>query len=210
VTALPERLSPLAGWSDRFAAASSADERFAIRELPFLAQINLRGGAADRDFNARVTEVLGFDLPNANTWSGSAARGALWLGPDEWLIVAQGEEPAILDEALRQMLRGLHHSVVDLSANRTVIEMKGREARLVLAKGMPLELHARGFAPSAVAQSLLARTQAILQALDDRPTFRLFVRPSFAAYVAEWLLDAAAECAASRGLDADRLLARLA
>jgi len=209
VTASPERLSPLAGWSDRFAVASGIPQQFAIRETPFVAQIDLRGDAANGDFNARVTAALGFDLPRANTWSGSPDRGALWLGPDEWLVVAQGDDSSTLEQTLRQILRDLHHSVVDLSANRTAIEITGREARLVLAKGMPIDLHAKVFAPSAVAQSLLARTQVIVQCLDDRPTFRLFVRPSFSAYVAEWLLDAAAECAASREFDADRIGARL-
>jgi sarcosine oxidase subunit gamma len=30
----------------------------------------------------------------------------------------------------------------------------------------------------------------ILWQLDDRPTYRLLVRPSFAAYLAAWLTDA--------------------
>jgi sarcosine oxidase, subunit gamma len=209
VTASPERRSPLDGWSDRFSTASSAVDRFAIREVPFLAQIGLRGDANDAEFRARTKEALGFTLAPANNWSKSSARHALWLGPDEWLIVAEGEAPELLEQALRDRLRGLHHSVVDLSANYTTIEITGMDARLVLAKGMPLDLHAAAFKTPAAAQSLLAKAQVILQCLDDGPTFRIYVRPSFAGYLAEWLLDAAAECAASRALDGNRLTARL-
>jgi len=204
VTASPERVSPLGSWSERFAAASTTADRFAIQEVPFLAQINLRGDFSDAEFRAQAAKALGFAPPDANSWSGSVERRALWLGPDEWLIVAR-EEPARLERELREGLGRLHHSVVDVSASRTTIELSGSEARLVLAKGSPLDLHAQAFAPPAMAQSLLAKAQVILQALDRRPTFRLFVRSSFAGYLAEWLLDAAAECAASRALDARKL-----
>ena len=209
MTASPERRSPLDGWSDRFSAASTARDCFAIREVPFLAQIALRGDGADPNFRARAAEALGFALPTANSWSGSIAGSALWLGPEEWLIVAEGEHSETLEQALREKLRGHHHSLVDVSANRTAVEIAGTDARIVLAKGMPLDLHASSFPVSALAQSLLAKAQVILQSLDERPTFRIFVRPSFAGYLAEWLLDAAAECAASRGLDSGGLAARL-
>ena len=49
----------------------------------------------------------------------------------------------------------------------------------------------------------------ILQCIDSRPTFRIFVRISFAPYMAEWLTDAAAELAASRNIDAGRIATRL-
>ena len=79
----------------------------------------------------------------------------------------------------------------------------------MLAKGCPLALHAAGFAPPQCAQTLLAKSQMILQACETTPVFRLYVRNSFAHYVAQWLADAAAESAASRSLDSDRIAARL-
>ncbi len=111
---------------------------------------------------------------------------------------------------LRGALRGLHNSVTDLSANRTIIEIAGTDARVVLAKGCPLDLHGSAFKPPQSAQTLLAKSQVILQCVDARPVFRLFVRLSFANYIAEWLLDAAAELAASRSIDTQRISNRLA
>ena len=210
MTALPERSSPLAAWSERFKATSTIADRFSIRELPVHAQIGLRGDLAQADFRARAAAALGFELPDVNTWSGGADRHALWLGPDEWLLVASNAQPDELERDLREALRGLRHAVVDLSANRAVLELSGGEARLVLAKGSPLNLRGSAFAPPAAAQTLLAKAPVILQCLERRPTFRLYVRNSIAAYLAEWLVDAAGECAASRGLDTERLVARLA
>jgi sarcosine oxidase, subunit gamma len=209
VTASPERSSPLGHWTERFAAASTAGERFTIRETPFLAQISLRGNLANQDFQASAATALGFGLPMAtNTWSGNGVRQALWLGPDECLIVS-AEPPEAIEDTLGRGVHDLRHAVVDLSANRTTIEISGGEARLVLAKGASFDVHAHAFAPPAVVQSLIAKAQVILQCLDARPVFRIFVRPSFADYLAAWLLDAAAECAASRALDAERLAVRL-
>ncbi len=206
-----ERASPLAAWSARFAAASAAPADFTIRELPFTTQINLRGSAADAAFAAATQAALGHGLPAAaNTWAGAGERAALWLGPDEWLIVAPDGMNEAIAATLRNGLDGQHAAVTDVSANRTVIEIAGSHARAVLAKGCPLDLHARAFGPPQTAQTLLAKAQILLQCADTRPAFRLYVRISFAPYVAEWLIDAAAEFTASRGLDARRIASRFA
>ncbi len=205
------RAAPLADWSARFAAASDADGRFAIREVPFATQVNLRGNPADAAFVKRARAAFGCDLPTAaNTWNAGGASSVLWLGPDEWLVVASDGVDEAMEAKLRSGLEGLHFSVVDQSANRTIIEVAGAEARILLAKGCPLDLHRNAFGPPQVAQTLLAKSQVILQCLDERRAFRLFVRLSFAAYLSEWLLDAAAELAAARGIDSARLASRLA
>ena len=208
-----ERVSPLAGWSSRFAAASNAASaapgQFSIREVPFATQLNLRVDAAAHA--SRLGSALDCELPlAANTWNAGNECSALWLGPDEWLIVAPEARNDALSADLRIALVGVHHSVTDISANRTIIEIAGTNARLVLAKGCPLDLHGSAFKPPQCAQTLLAKSQMILQCVDSRPVFRVFVRISFAPYVAEWLLDAAAELAASRDIDTQRIATRLA
>ena len=208
--ASPERTSPLGNWAERFSRASAAPAAFSMREAAFFAQINLRGNSADPAFSAAVAAVLGFRLPEtANTWSGTAARCALWLGPDECLIVDAAGREVELEAALDKALSGTHCSVVDGSASRSIMEISGTDARLVLAKGCALDLHGGRFQVPCVAQSLLAKAQVVLQILEDRPVFRLLVRNSFAAYLAEWLLDAAAECEAARGMDGASVASRL-
>ncbi len=209
MTASTERVSPLADWSVRFASTSVSETHFRIGELPFISQINLRGNAAEAAFAAAVRDALGFELPaTANTWSGSIERAAIWLGPDEWLLTAPAGEHEMLEGTLRTALRRIHHSVVDLSANRTAIAISGSVARPLLAKGCSLDLHAKAFAAPQCAQTLLAKAQMILQCADAGDAFRLYVRNSFAHYVAEWLTDAAAESHAARALDSERIAVR--
>ena len=189
---------------------ASTEPAFSIREVPFASQVNLRGNAPDPVFAAAVRGVLGCEVPvEANTWCTGSGCQVLWLGPDEWLVVAPEGQNDALCAALRAGLQGVHHSVTDVSANRTILEISGENARLVLAKGCPLDLHASAFRVPQCAQTLLAKAQMILQCMEAKPVFRVFVRISFAPYAAEWLADAAAELAASREIDTLRNATRL-
>jgi sarcosine oxidase subunit gamma len=210
VTASTERASPLASWSAAFAEASAAPAAFAIRELPFTTQVNLRGDASDAAFASAVRTAIGCELPReANTYAIGADIAAIWLGPDEWLVVAGPDRADAISASLRQALSGKRHSVSDVSASRTVIEISGRDARLVIAKGCPLDMHASAFAPPRSAQTVLAKANVIVQCV-DATRFRVFVRSSFASYLAEWLTDAARECAVARAAGLSDLAVQLA
>ena len=117
-------------------------------------------------------------------------RGVLWLGPDEWLVVGLPGTAADTVAVLEDELAGRHHSVVDVSENRAVIELRGADRHALLASGCAIDLDARGgWVPGVCAQTLFARSQVLLQELDGAT--RVFVRPSFAGYVVDLLLVAA-------------------
>jgi sarcosine oxidase, subunit gamma len=150
-------------------------------EIAFLTQLDVRCTQADA---AR----LGFPV-TPNTVVGDLARGVLWLGPDEWLVVAAPGDPGAAADELEAALDGTHHAVVDVSANRAVIELRGPDRHELLASACSLDLDpAGGWLPGVCAQTLFARAQVILQELPGAT--RLFVRPSFADYVVERLLTA--------------------
>jgi sarcosine oxidase subunit gamma len=138
----------------------------------------------------RLASSLGFALPLVpNTTTSSDDRRALWLGPDEWLVVDPDARQETLEQALRNGLDGAFGSIVDVSANRTVLEIRGTRARELLAHAIPIDLDARSFGPNCCAQSLLAKAQVIIEWRDES-AFHLYPRTSFARYVADWLLDA--------------------
>jgi sarcosine oxidase, subunit gamma len=177
---MAERHSPLEPVAEALAAGSS--DAVALREIPFVAQVNVR---ADAD----GATALGLPL-DPNTTAARGERTLLWLGPDEWLAVGpDGDAPALVAEL--EAADAGWVTIVDLSSNRTVLELTGPLARDVLAKGCALDLHPRAFGPGRCAQTALARAQVILEARGDG--FRLYVRGSFATYLATWLLDAMAE-----------------
>jgi sarcosine oxidase, subunit gamma len=190
------RLSPLA----RLEPVSSPD--LGITELPFLTQIDLRvdpesGTAAD------IALTLGVPLPTEPNTSVSTGAGmpssdisasgtrVLWLGPDEWLVVGPSGDTG-LEARLRAAAGTGHAAVTDVSAQRTVLLVTGPRARDLLSHGCALDLHPRAFGPGRCAQTTLARAQVVLLAREDG-AFHIFVRSSFANYLAAWLLDAAGE-----------------
>jgi sarcosine oxidase subunit gamma len=148
-------------------------------EVRSLAQIDVRCGPAEAEGLRFPTEP--------NTVAGDMRRGVLWLGPDEWLVVSLPGTAGASASAIEANLDGTHHAVIDVSANRAVIELRGVTRLDLLASGCSLDLDpAGGWVPGVCAQTLFARAEIILQELDGAT--RLFVRPSFADYVVDRLL----------------------
>jgi len=168
----------------------------ALRDSGFFGQIDLRGDPSDTAFAGAVRQVLGLDLPTtANTASVNGDRAALWLSPDEWLILVPFATRAQTIYELKRALSGKHVSITDVSANRTILELSGSKAREVLAKGCGIDLHPRAFKAKRCAQTVVARSQAMIWQVDETPTFRVLVRPSFAAYLTDFFIDAMKEYA---------------
>ncbi|MCW5698485.1 MAG: hypothetical protein KIT00_01450 [Rhodospirillales bacterium] len=193
------RQSPLAhlGLVARASEDQSAEAGVVMAECPFCAQTGLRGDGSLARFGNAVKTVLGIappTEPNTVTGPEDFADGAriLWLGPDEWLIVG-GDVDAEPSGALRLALSDRHAAVVDVSDGRAVIALSGPNARDVLAKGCPLDLHPRAFGPGRCAQTVLAKAHVILHQIDASPSYEIYVHRSFADYLWSWLEDAAGE-----------------
>jgi sarcosine oxidase subunit gamma len=176
------------------ALAAASEAGVVLCERPPGTQLVVRGNASAGDFKARVARVLGVEVPvTANTAHRNAGNALLWLGPDEWLVVAAAQAGADLAMRLDEALDTLHHAVVDVSHSRTVIGLSGARARDVLMKGTNVDLHARRFAPDNCIQARLGRCHMLLHQLDDIPSYDVYVHRSFAVYAWSWLSDAAAE-----------------
>ncbi|TMF99134.1 MAG: sarcosine oxidase subunit gamma [Chloroflexi bacterium] len=188
------RRSPLADYTDRFAALSTAtDGALSIRELPFVSQVDLRADPKDSDLMQRLATAIGFALPIVpNTVTSREDRRALWLAPDEWLVVGPDGQQGAIERELRNGLNSAFGSIVDVSANRTVIEIRGGKARDLLAHCVPIDLDARVFSAGRCAQTLLVKAHVIIECRDESGLI-LYVRASLATYAADWLLDALTE-----------------
>ncbi|MEV5955762.1 sarcosine oxidase subunit gamma family protein [Streptomyces sp. NPDC051987] len=189
------RRSPLADAAPRLAAATRSS-RGALRlaELPFLAQVDVRLDAKGPTADA-VGLTLGLQLPlEPDTVVHAGEVTAVWLGPDEWLVVGRPGTERDLESRIRAAAGDEPIAVTDVSAQRTTLLVGGPRARDLLAHGCALDLHPRAFGPGRCAQTTLARAQVVLVAREEtRAGFWVLVRSSFAGYLADWLLDAAVE-----------------
>ena len=184
------RRNPLGTRSDDLArVAEGTAGEVTIEHVPWVAQVDLRLDPSD-------AELVPYPLPlEPNTaWERDPLqeepRAALWLGPDQWLVLGVPLTEAAIVEELDAALAAVPHSAVDVSANRVVVEIGGRRAKDVLTQGCSIDLDPRGgWETGRCAQTLLARVPVILHERED--STGVFVRPSFADYLVDWLIDAA-------------------
>lgn len=195
---LERRRSPLQQLSEELESGSSAE--VALREIPFLAQIGLRaepGSPTAVAFEWTLTGALPTGVGDVTALSGD--RHILWLGPDEFLLVAPDEaqggvDPAVITDQLSTALGGLPGQVVDLSANRTTLELRGPRAQEVLDKSCRLDLDPVAFPAGSALMTLLGTVNVILWRV-SADTWRIMPRSSFAVHTARWLLDGMREFA---------------
>ncbi|MCZ4279322.1 hypothetical protein O4H49_00950 [Kiloniella laminariae] len=172
----------------------TGDNGVVLTEIPFLAQVNIRGNSDDKKFVAGVKSVTGLAVPTTpNSYVTKGDLTIFWLSPDEWQIIGPVDAQNDLVAKLRDALSGQHVAVIDVSGNRTTLELSGAQARNVMKKSCRLDMDPQSFVPGQVVQTRVAKAPVILQMLDDKPVFRMFVRPSFAEYLVDWLLDAMSE-----------------
>lgn len=162
-----------------------------LDELPLRDLINLRGNPRDAGFAQAVQQATGLALPvQANSASRSAERQLLWLGPDEWLLKLPLGQGDAVEAALRAALAGSHFSAVQVGSGYTTLSLHGPAAADLLARGCPLDLHARAFPDGALAQSHMAKANIVVLCLQAEQNYELTVRRSFAEYVFLWLCEA--------------------
>ena len=155
--------------------------------LPPAARYILRGGAPVR---AAAEKAAGVGIPvEACRAMTHESRAALWLGPDEWLLLAPEAQGAELAERLAAALAGLPHSLVDVGHRQSGCELRGPQAATLLAAGCPLDLDARMFPVGMCTRTVLAKAEVVLWRTATE-MFRLEVARSFVAYVAEFLAEA--------------------
>jgi sarcosine oxidase subunit gamma len=188
------RRSPLAHLeTDMLAGAVGGERAVALREIAFTTQIGLRAEPGTTA-HAALAAAAGVALPEGPGQVSGSADGVaiLWQGPDEFLLVAPDGSPLLAK--LVAALGAEPGAVVDLSANRTIVELHGPSAREVLEKGCPADLHPRAFGPGHAIMTTLGKVPLLVWQTAES-TFRLLPRASFADYTARWLLDAMQEYA---------------
>jgi sarcosine oxidase, subunit gamma len=162
------------------------DDAMQITDLPNCVRLILRGG---QQVAAAAAETLGFGLPvQACRAAVSVGRAALWLGPDEWLVLAPKSDTVAHD--LAQALQGQAHSLVDVSHRQVAIRISGPAAASLLNAGCPLDLHVDVFPVGTCTRTLLGKTAIVLWRRKE-DSFHIEVARSFARYLRDFLGEAA-------------------
>ena len=162
-----------------------------IQPLPPQARFSLR---LDPALLATTGQIAGLALDMAiNRRTTSGGRAAMRLGPDEWLLSGPEEEATEILLDVENAVAGLHHSFVDISHRHVALCVSGRRAADAINSGCPLDLSPAAFPAGHATRTLLGKAEVILARTDDGPTFEIEGARSFAAYVRDFLLEAARE-----------------
>jgi len=119
-------------------------------------------------------------------------RAALWLGPDEWLLVAEPGDARAIGDQLSHVLAGLSHSLTDVSHRSAAVAVIGPQAAVLINHGCPLDLSDTKFSIGMGTRTLFAKAEIILWRT-ARDEYRVEIERSFAAYVWQMLIQAREE-----------------
>lgn len=166
------------------------DPRGWLEPLPAATRFSLRGAA---DARAAAARAFGVELPTtACRAASSGGRAALWLGPDEHLLIAPETEAEAVAAALGAALAGVAHALVEISHRQVAFAVKGPHAAWLLASGCPLDLDPAEFPVGMCTRTVFAKAEIVLWR-NAADTFRIEVWRSFADYVVAVLHETAFE-----------------
>lgn len=158
-----------------------------LSQLPPATRFILQGGSAAR---AAAGEAFGVSLSETacrtNTREG---RAALWLGPDEQLLLGPPGDREVLTARLESALAGFAHSLVEISQRQVAVQVSGSCASTILNTGCPLDLDPVAFPPGTCTRTLLGKAEIIIWRTGAE-AFHLEVWRSFSNYVLAWLREA--------------------
>ena len=167
-------------------------ETTTVTTLPHATRFIVRGG--DAAISA-MGSAIGVELPRqACRAAESGSRAALWLGPDEWLVLAGDGERDALQLYLTSVTTVTPGSAVDISDRQVGIALSGPHAADALAAFMPLDLGPVAFPVGMCTRTIFGKAEIVLWRRGPQ-AFHIEVWRSFAPYVLACLDDALVEYA---------------
>ena len=163
-----------------------------IQELYHINKINLRIDPKNTKYIKACGKIFNTILPTKpNTYAINGNLKIIWLSPDEWLITNEDDN---LFSKLKNAVGDLEASVTDISENRTIVRISGKNIYKLLSKFLVLDIEKNLSSKSTCSQTLFVKVPILLlrnQNNNQVPEFDIFVNKSHANYVYNLLVDGA-------------------
>jgi len=165
-------------------------ETTTVTALPPLARFVVRGAEAAL---SAMGSAIGIELPRQSCRAAEeGSRAALWLGPDEWLVIGSDRERETIDLYLNSVTAVASGSAVDVSDRQVGIAIAGDRAAEALNAFMPLDLDLAAFPVGMCTRTIFGKAEIVLWRRGPR-SFHIEVWRSFAPYVLACLGEALLE-----------------
>ncbi len=157
---------------------------------PLRGMVTLRADLSDATVAKAVKDAVGSDMPGVR----KATDTALWMSPDELLLLCPYGEQADVVGKLTDALADTHHLAVDVSDARTLFRLEGDTAREVLAKGAPVDLARGQFTVGDLRRTRISHVAAAFWQSGEGPdVFEIICFRSYARYLWDWLEESSRE-----------------
>ena len=166
-----------------------------VKEISPIMKLIVRG--KKREFFTTIGKNLNMILPTeANTSSSNDKISAIWLSPDEWMIVSNVIENGNSNKyELEQILfnnisRRNLGAIVDVTDQFVMLELEGKNIYELFSSGSPFNFDKFKKKPGATTQTLLNNIDVIIHNKNAN-LINLFVRRSFSEHLCSWITDSA-------------------
>ncbi len=157
---------------------------------PLRGMVTLRGDLSSTAVAGAVKQAVGSEMPDIR----KATDSALWMSPDELLLLMPYGEAGAAVEKISNALSGEHHLALDVSDARTLFRLEGTAAREVLAKGAPVDLSRDKFGKGDLRRTRISHIAAAFwQSAAEPDVFEIICFRSYATYLWEWLEESSHE-----------------
>ncbi|WP_428649315.1 sarcosine oxidase subunit gamma [Roseibium sp.] len=154
-------------------------------------------------FRARETslktagDAFGVELPvKPQSSTVAAKRAALWLGPDEWTLLAPEDELQAVFVAIEEKLGDEPHALVNVSERSDAVIVSGEKAVWLLNTGIFIDFSLETFPVGTVTRTIFHKSPVMVWRTGE-DTFVVEAWVSFMDYVAGILVQSAGELAAA-------------
>ena len=166
-----------------------------MKEIKPIMKLIIRGKT--KNFITTIGKNLNILLPTkANTSTSGEALTALWLSPDEWMLVSNNtisEETntyEIEDKLIKNISKVNLGAVIDVSDQFVMINIKGSKVFDLFATGSPFNFNEFKNKKGSVVQTILTHIDVIIYFTGINEV-NLLVRRSFSQHLYSWLNDSA-------------------
>ena len=166
-----------------------------VKEISPTMKLNLRG--KEREFFTNIGKNLNMLLPTeANTSTISDKLTAIWLSPDEWMIVTNDEVKKDTNEyQLNEILfndisKSSLGAIIDVTDQFVQLEIKGKNIYEIFSAGSPFNFSEFKDKKGSSVQTILNHIDVIVHNKGNQ-IVNLFVRRSFAQHLWSWINDSA-------------------
>ena len=166
-----------------------------MKEIKPIMKLIIRGKT--KDFITSIGKNLNMLLPTeANTSTSGETLTALWLSPDEWMLVSNNtaSEDAntykVEDDLINNISKTNLGAVTDVSDQFVMINIKGNKVFDLFATGSPFNFNEFRNKKGSVVQTILSHIDVVIH-LTEINDVNLLVRRSFSEHLYSWLNDSA-------------------